>query len=163
MTKRRPARVGPAHGAKHAKATVDGAQFPASSPAPVRTAGRPLSDKYAQLSVFDPATGEVVAPDGRRTKAARGNTVTVVRHEEELVHPELPGPRPTLDRLYACEVADEETVARLAKLAGCSIAELESRRLDWAAHAGACPETVPWNRRRCITCPRWEAINDTPF
>lgn len=62
---------------------------------------------------------------------------------------------------WACEPADDVTMAQLARLAGGTVADLQWRRHP---HDDQCPETVPVTRRRCMTCPFWARHPDlTPF
>ncbi|MGH8906843.1 MAG: hypothetical protein ACRD0K_10090 [Egibacteraceae bacterium] len=60
--------------------------------------------------------------------------------------------------LYACEAADERTIQGLAAVAGCTVAELEARRLDYVTTSPErCRQDAPPNRRRCHRCPWWDA------
>lgn len=157
---------------KARKGRVAGAQSPALLPSTEQPVERSSADdKYAHLSVYDPATKEIVAADGTRTpKAAAmaaavpepsaGNAVTDLRR--------LPTPLAMLDWLYACEPADEATIRGLADVAKCTIAELEHRRRDFLPTPESCPFDVASNpalarRRRCDICPYWRLTDDTPF
>lgn len=64
--------------------------------------------------------------------------------------------------LFVCEGANLETMAALAKMAGCSVQELQRRRhLNPDSH---CPEYAPDGRRRCWNCPYWDRHPEqTPF
>lgn len=117
-----------------------------------RTARGP--EKYAALTVYDPATKTV--------RDAKGNDVTQ-RAPTLAELSAMPGPLAVLDRLYECEDADEKTIAGLAQLAGCTVATLEAKRRDWQVPPVTCPPRVRENRRRCWRCPRWTETNATPF
>lgn len=87
----------------------------------------------------------------------------------------VPGCIHFADALYVCERANREHIAALAKLAETTIADLERRRIDFAALApdnttngpwAICPEPIPQpdGRRRCVRCPYWTRHPDeTPF
>jgi hypothetical protein len=87
----------------------------------------------------------------------------------------VPGCVHFADALYVCERANREHITALAKLAQTTIADLERRRIDFAAPApdnttngpwAICPEPIPQTdgRRRCIRCPYWTRHPDeTPF
>jgi hypothetical protein len=80
----------------------------------------------------------------------------------------VPGCRYYEMALYQCETADRKTVTMLAKLASCSIVELEARRLGYQDHTkDQCPDQLDQaaeHRRRCWTCPYWNRhADETPF
>lgn len=66
-----------------------------------------------------------------------------------------------LNHPWACEPADDRTMAMLASLAGTTVRDLQYRRYPYDA---ACPERVPVTRARCWRCPFWARHPElTPF
>lgn len=137
---------------------------------PTRVAATAKSDrgsaapsKYDGLTVYDPATQTVRRSDGSIAEPETAALPKAIRPTLGSIA-EMPGPLKPLERLYACETADEETVKMLAAVAGCAVSTLESRRLDYVDKTGVdCPRTTPYNRRRCAACPWWKLTDETPF
>lgn len=115
-----------------------------------------LASKYAQLTVYDPATRTVEQADGSRVALAAPPTLAELSA--------MPGPLNALDRAYVCEEADDVTIQMLAATAGITVGALEAKRHDWRPRPTACARDVPENRRRCWRCPLWTLTNDpAPF
>lgn len=140
-----------------AKAKVGKAQSPAQGEAASMSVAPTVADKYAHLSVYDPASRTVLDASGNAVTAAPPTLAELSQ---------TPGPLRMLDRLYACETADETTIQQLAALAGIPISVLESKRHDFVRKPDdppPCPRETPYNRRRCIWCPWWRLADETPF
>jgi hypothetical protein len=135
-----------------------------------RQAARPAVTVKDTRTYYDPVRKIVID--------ARGNTVTAVFDKALTTMPPVLTREQHVDRfnnmalLYACETATPKTVAGLAKVANCSVAELEWRRRSWSSptmagvpiaetwcgrHATDDISAVPLDRRLCLSCPLWLA------
>lgn len=100
---------------------------------------------------------------GKLTRVSVAEEIERVREEQEArFKEEMKKKQMAAGRLWVCEHANDETMEQLARLANCSVLELQSRR-----HVGPdpeCPDEAPEGRGRCWRCPFWTRHPDkTPF
>lgn len=115
--------------------------------------------RFTADDLFVPAPKpSTVLGDGRVTGRAPGSSPGGANYIDERAA--VLGSN-NLEHPWACEPADDVTMAQLAKLAGTTVRDLQYRRNP---RDPDCPERVPVTRARCWRCPFWARHPElTPF